>query len=377
MTVCYRLNDAINLDINYPKPFIIAHDNVYVKDEKQIVTKKYIVFSSFNEFKKVKDKYPHSYEILCEHKNINDDMKYGRLCFDIDIKEKYDNNNYVQFNFKEQIESVINKVIDVYYKDIDKNKFQFVWSTTKNKNKYSKHLIVKNLCFEKWIDMTKLFYKQFEKIWNEKYKYIKASDFVDNCIARKHTLMRMVGCSKIGKNKLKLDEPEKYNFNDTLIRMYNSKDLQKEQIINNSKLINNVCDDESSDYEELNGENIIKIKKNNKKLYETKCEYDNNIYKKAFELVNSFEKDVFIIRNINGQQIYLNRLKKAKCLLSEKIHENENAFISINLQNNEYNVYFNCRRNCSKKNSIIGYIKYDNYKNEYVFEQLTKMQIGI
>lgn len=338
----YKLNEVIN-SLKYSKnSFIIANE---ILNKSGNVIRYYTLFPSFNSFLKNRIKYEHCHEIIVD--NIQKDQdKFGRLVFDFDIKpdgKKFSSSMLKQLkNFKNQIENTIFEVIDRYCINIDTTNIEFIWSQTQHLQKFSRHLTVKNLYFNDWIILSKIFYNLFNIIWDEKYHWINSKDLIDIQIIRKHASLRMVGSSKIGGNVLVFDN-ENHKLVDSLIRIYNKK---KEQIITINNFINNVFI------------NVIEkpIFKFSNHVIEEPI-FDIIIYQKAFELYNSFDIDIFRMGSINGSFLTLLRNKPYRCLLSNKIHYHENSFCTISYHDNKYIVKFGCFRFCSKKKTVyVGYI---------------------
>ncbi len=353
-------------------PFIISYDHLR---QDGSVGKKYLLFPSFEYFLKNRDKYPHSHEIMVCHNNC--DKEYysgGRLVFDFDIKDR----SKVPENFTEQVESIIIETFQNHYCDVNKKIMKFVWSSSNSPNKFSKHLTVKNAYFYEWTEMMKIFYKLFMLEWEKHHSWISKVDICDFQIARKNGSLRMVGSSKIDNPNaiLSLDD-DKYTLEDSLIRIY--KDEIDEQTIT----LENLC----------TSENVVTEKKKKKIDYTSSkkmnisddLEFDKEIYDEAFKSLNKKCKNVFEIRNISCKMIALHRIKEHKCLLSGKVHETENAYITISKYSGYYRFYFGCYRNCNeeKKTKLIGKIeceqelKYDEEIYDQAFELFNKKYDGM
>lgn len=349
---CYTLDNALETEIESNNVFIIANERTKKNGE---IGRYYTVFASFDVFIKHRNKYPHCHEILVDHKN-NKLNPMGRLVFDFDIKPEKEMK--IPACFKTQIETCIEEVVERYFNNVDINKFVYVWSTSQNPNKFSRHLTVKNLCFDDWISLSKTFYQLFRIIWDEKYFWISSNKLLDFQIVRKHASLRMVGSSKIDGHPLLLDE-ETHTLIDSLIRVYRAKDLEKEQIVTksniNQSVFSNVLDKPEIDNAE---ENII-ITFNPKKL--EKPLYPLNIYDKAYEIYNQIDPGVFRTGKISGRAVSLMRIKPSKCLLSGRVHEHENAYLLIEKNDVEYSVYFVCFRYCHHiKKLFLAVITIDN-----------------
>ena len=91
---------------------------------------------------------------------------------------------------------------------------------------------------------------------------------------------------------------------------------------------------------------------------------DSEIYDSAFEMICVICPGVFKIGKINESHIDLLRLKKCKCIMSDNIHEKENAFLNIFKYGKYYEIRFGCYRYCNKefKTYYIGIISVVNKK---------------
>jgi hypothetical protein len=364
----YKLNDAINSAMDTKTVFILANERT--TKEKRI-SRYYTVFPSFKDFLIRRNKYKHCHEILADHVNNKPNLG-GRLVFDFDIKE-YE----IPDGFKHQIEDSIIEVIDLYFHDIDTNKFIFVWSTSANPTKFSKHLTVKNLYFDQWIEMSKIFYKLFCIVWDSSgHDWIPSSKLIDFQIVRNKASLRMVGSSKLGGYPLTFDD-ESHTLTDSLIRIYFRNQRLKEQLITKDNIndlvfteilfVSNTNDDESSEQEEH--VNYFSNKNENPV-------YDENIYQIAFKMYNDIIPNIFKPGKINGKMISLLRIKASRCILSSRIHEQENAFLVINKTDAFYSVKFGCNRFCHyKKVMFIGTI--DLHDNEIDYHDNFKDLKGV
>lgn len=83
---------------------------------------------------------------------------------------------------------------------------------------------------------------------------------------------------------------------------------------------------------------------------------------------------VFKKRSISGPVIYLDRKKKAKCLMSKAVHEKEHAclIISVDEETKEYHVLFKCFRECNKTRKAVKIATIDNitfcYEVDLIFD---------
>lgn len=350
----FSIADAINATIQSRTVFIIANERLKTNGE---IGRYFTVFPNFKTFLAKREKYKHCHEIFIDHVN-NKPNPAGRLVFDFDIKK--DEVDEIPDDFKDIIELTILDVIETYYDNVNTDIIEFVWSTSTNPKKFSKHLTVKNLYFDDWISMCKIFYQLFCIIWDQKYLWISSDKLIDFQIVRKNTSLRMVGSSKIDGYPLVFDDP-KHKLTDSLIRIYFRNQREKEQLITrkniNKNVFENVLIDDST--ESFEYEQFYHIDLNPKKAIAPF--YESDVYDKAFEIVNIVCPEMFRIGKINGQVMTLIRKKPGKCILSDRFHEHENAFVVISITDDSYFIRFGCFRFCSKyKTILIGTATRDN-----------------
>jgi len=361
-TKYFTMNDAINSAIKSKTAFIIANERTTASGQ---IGRYYTVFPTFKEFLKVRDTYKHCHEILIDHVNSRINQS-GRLVFDFDIKIANNSDTaqkdcvIVPKNFKKQIEDTILEVVEKYFNNIDIEILDFVWSTSQNPRKFSKHLTVKNMYFDDWIGMSKIFYQLFCIVWEEKYFWIKSFKLIDFQIVRKRGSLRMVGSKKIDGYPLVFDD-DKHILTDSLIRIYFKNQRINEQLVTKDNINNGVFDNvlgvvtnDDDDTEQFDF-STLKPTKIEKPVYK------QEIYEKAYEMYNTIRPGVFKMGKINGKIMTLIRIKATKCILSGKIHDKENAFLIINQNEDAYSIKFGCFRFCHKDKTIyIGSISIDN-----------------
>lgn len=348
----FKINDAINCEIDSNKVFIISNERITKKGK---VGRYFSVFPTFKFFLKRRTKFDHCHELLIDHINNTPDIS-GRLVFDFDVK--FENAPNIPQDFNKQIEDTILEVIERYFNNVNQEKLVFVWSTSKNPNKFSKHLTVKNLCFDNWINMSKIFYELFCLVWDENEPWIKSNKLIDSQIVKKNGSLRMVGSSKINGYLLEFDNP-KHKLTDSLIRIYSRTQKRREQIINMDNLNEGVLGNVIYQDQESTPKKIITeptpFPCSDEKYFNL------DVYIKSFEILwkitNSFK-----IGKIQGKLMTLVRTKPGKCIMSGKFHENENAYLMINKSLMEYTIRFSCFRYCHKnKYLFIASMTIDNY----------------
>lgn len=334
----YNINDAVNSKMQGTDIFILSNEKL-LKNGR--IGRYYEVFSSFKIFLKNRKKYPHCHEILLDHVNNEPDIS-GRLVFDFDISNEIS----IPSNFKKQIEKIFFNVIDKYFIEINKEIIEFIWSTSQNPAKFSKHLTVKNMYFEDWIIMSKIFYKFFCEKWDKKYDWISSDKLIDFQIVRKRGSLRMVGSKKINGYRLVFDNKDD-TLIDSLIRIYSKQEREHEQLVTMVNFKQNILEKITKPMIESNIINEINIGSIEREYDNTN--YDNVVYDRSYQLVNYVNPKIFKMGKISGKIMSLIRIKEYECLLSGRIHENENAYCIINQHDETYSVHFGCNRSCHKQ----------------------------
>ena len=186
MFTYYKLSDALTSSTNSHDNFIIASEKL--KSDGRI-GRFFTVFPDFESFITCRDKFPHCHELIVDHINNKPNIA-GRLVFDFDIEYKI--GMVIPTNLKKQIEDTILETIKRFYLNINIAILKFVWSTGVSQKlssvapkKLSKHLTVKNLYFENWVEMSKIFYQYFAQIWDSKYNWIASGELIDAQIIKK------------------------------------------------------------------------------------------------------------------------------------------------------------------------------------------------
>ena len=367
----FNIEDAINSPTESKISHIIANER---RKKNGGVGRYYTVFPSFKTFLKNREKYPNSHEIIIDHIKNKPNIA-GRLVFDLDIKMSQINGNKIPKDLKKQVETVVIRVSDKFFTDVDTQRFVFIWSTSQSKEKLSKHLTVKNLYFDDWVKLTKIYYHLFGKIWDKNYTWIKSGNLIDIQIARFRGSLRMVGSSKLDGTILELDNP-KHTFQDSLIRIYFRNRRIIEQSITTShlkkKYRNFFSDLEKNSSANLDTKNNIQHIPNKIDIFSCRekkfdfgpghishnRKYEFEIYGRAFELFRGLCPGIFRPGKIHVCQLRLIRMKSSKCLLSKDVHDSEGGYLEIfeipkELRiGYEYRFSFGCFREYHKKKKV-------------------------
>lgn len=364
-TEYYSLNAAIKHRTSSGMiPFVIAHEvREPYKDstgQEQLRTRVFYAFDSVSEFERVRGDYPNAHEVVWDR--YTGGKQQGRLIFDFDFSQPWAGvkPNFVPKDFQRRVEEVVVMTFNKFYSDVDVSKFVFIWLVSDTEEKWSKHLVVKNAFFSHdWKVQLSTFYNLFLSV-AQKSGYFSITPFealIDSQVARNYATMRMCGSSKIGGKVLTLESPSDASFEDTLIQLHSYRTIRSEQAITEAQLRKDVlsqifydqpeevmkdkfmkgacvnCHIDLSSYYETNGINITHD--DGVKAYEAFCREYCDHFKVA-------KQDAFSMGQITSQYIELKRLKSAPCMISDKVHDNENACLIMT----EFSVQFYCRRDC-------------------------------
>ena len=376
-----------------PFPFIVAHecrDEYYDRTTKEIRirTREWLAFDDVNHFLSKRNMFPHSHEVMINRYGENKYAKLqGRLVFDFDFEEdKYrygtKKGEFVHPGFEKTIEKLIIQVFKIYYIDINLDILKFIWLISDTEKKWSKHLIVKNTLFcEDWKVQIQTFYQlmlsEAKQVKNEHgnvlIDYLGPIDnLFDYQIARNNATMRMCGSSKIGGKTLKVDKEytkTEISFTDTLIQQFNPEDVDKEQEIRINQLRKDILEKIFQNPEKMLNDPYLAEACNLAELDLTKGnnEYESddlsremvNKYMKAFNIYwcaffEVQEQIAFRVKSVSGHLIILERIRPHKCLISEREHENENAFLTVSGNYGYFHCYRKCKTDEEKKSLLFA-----------------------
>ena len=345
-----------------PYAFVIAHEchEPYIdrEGENKVRTRDFIAFDDVESFLAVRVSFPHSHEVIYDRFTST---QQGRLMFDFDFDEPWHGlkPHFVPPDFQHQIEQLIVATFDTYYQDVDTSKFVFIWLISDVVEKWSKHLIVKHAFFaDDWRDQTQVFYQLMLGLAEDQDLFrLSTEKLIDAQVARTNATMRMCGSSKMSGKVLELESPLDANFYDTLVQLFRREDIKAEQHIHDDQLRKQLLDDmyykdrakTNEYYKEACLKADIDLTRQNFKFASKTL--DEETVKWAFECFEAFycawmdvpRQDVFHILNATGGIINLAREKPSPCMLSKRVHNAENAFLTVH---DKSKVYFHCRREC-------------------------------
>lgn len=289
-------------------------------------------FEFFNYAKNIK------FENNCFYEVIRGNLPQ-KPYFDIDISLKDDTDNINEENYLSKEEKInignkliiciVNAIKKIHHQILDEHILIF---NSHGETKRSYHIIVDYWCFPT--------YKQNKQFYNQVLEFVPKTwqKFCDASIYKSIQQFRTYLSHKWNTNRIKLIDPlckwkspNNYvvNCNDVISHDKENMFLFINSLINNtdycSFLPYIVCDEIESFSQELD-------------------DIDINLLKKV---INSMEDiSSFKIGKISNSVVSLFRIKPSFCESCNKIHDNENPFVFVNMNND---VYFNCRRGGSSK----------------------------
>lgn len=329
-------------------PFVVAQELdpktapifVDLDGVEHIQSRRFLTFKDIESYLENAASYPNLHELIIPHSRNNDFAKcIGRIVFDFDVPLEI----RVPNDFHSSIESLIKKVFNELYKNVDTDKFVFVWLICDNSKKLSEHLIVKNAVFEDWVEQLQLLYLQLIKYMKQDsifdWCFVEGQNMlIDTQLARNNASLRMPLNSKIGGNNL-IFVDSRFAFHDGLVCLYKQQDKNEQKIYWEYSL------------ETLSDYNRKRTPFKNENYSPIDDEINESLMEDAFTLfkIHNDPSHGFVKGEIVGRFIALIRIRPSKCMVSGKLHENENAFLFVAPTKQ---VYFYCRRKCSFNDSI-------------------------
>lgn len=305
--------DRISKELRFPYNF---DDNLIIC--RQINnTRQFSVFKSYTHFQKYQKDVPENercfYEVILGKKS-------RKPYFDIDI----DTEHFTSMT-KEKADSMIELLIE-NIKD-----FMYTYTpkvlvfTSHRTTKLSYHIVVEGVSFADNED---------SKHFADKVLTTQMKDFVDSRVYNTVQQLRIVGSTKQGKNNKKVLD---FNLSDNFFIPSDIKNNQfkRENYILQSSLVTFTqnCLQHKFDDKKKKRKNI------------SKGNADEEDVEEAMKLLNKKYRNFSVrqIRELNGN-ILVELLNEGSyyCNIHKRIHENENAYITI--QGQFRNIWFDCRR---------------------------------
>ncbi len=237
--------------------------------------------------------------------------------------------------------------------------------TSHGEHKKSYHVIINGYCHNNNLEAKSFYDKVISLLSENEQKYI------DHSVYGKSQNFRIVGSQKLNSNRPKILNTQ-WNYQGQLINYCYEEEVEDENhrliLELEASLITHVVDclplpsfvsQKVTIYNNHNSMNI-----------------DESIGRQGFMLLaeqaNMAINDPrfpYEYKSITGNLIILKRIRPSICGICQRVHTNENPFMSVN--SNNWKVYFHCRRSTTEKGLLIGTIVPENdYSVDEIFENL-------
>ena len=284
-----------------------------------------------------------------------------KFYFDIDIcadkLPEGENISVFSHSLLNSLISSICTVMEKYSITVSCEKDILIFSSNSNA-KHSYHVILNNY-YVNDNDANAFLAVQVREDMPEKYR-----NYVDDAVYSKKQQLRLFKSSKPGSGRTKEWVPQfMYGANVITFDTNGLQGIELFQYIFANSCITNVegCSfiTVTPKYELtkniFNNENNITL---------TSEDVDN-----IFQICPPILFQIYQVTQVTGTLLILRRIAKAHCTLCDRVHENENAYISVS-QN--YGVYFHCRRN-EKLSKHLGNIK-NTFQEKLRMEQFAHLE---
>lgn len=266
--------------------------------------------------------------------------------FDLDITSKVDGNIV-----KDNLITAIIEVLQENGVQLDLEKDVLIYTShgsTDNGWKQSYHILINNYCHAN-NEEAKAFYSLVIQRIKEEYR-----QYIDQSVYSPTQHFRIVGCQKIGSNRIK-ELSEKWTYQgQEIVHQYPEKPEDENHLI--------MMRLEESIVGYTGG---CKYLPPFMHVDTTVREYDESpditredaldALKMVASKANISTRDPrfpYRFKEINGPFVVLQRIKPSRCRLCNRVHENENPYLMI--VGEEKAVYFHCRRSRDNKKLFIG-----------------------
>ena len=346
-----------------PVPFLIQHECLKKYRDRETGewkdrTREFYAFDDIEAFIARRDRFPHAHEVIWDR--YVSDKQQGRLMFDFDFEEPWYGvkPHFVSPGFEKDIEGLILRTFEKYYMGIDVTRFVFVWLVSDVETKWSKHLIVKNAYFcDDWKVQSKIFYNLMLSfaVAEGLDKRLPLDKLFDAQIARSNGGMRMLGSSKLGKDRiLRLESPPGATLFDTLVQLHRREDIETEQNISISQVKRLLIDEEKREdqYHRAVCKTLDLQYESNEHAFDNDRVISADVKVTAYRIFEHHfcnqlkvaKQNCFKLGNLNKTLITLERIKAGPCLISGRVHDHSAAFLRVSTKGD---VYFHCFRDCN------------------------------
>lgn len=283
--------------------------------------------------------------------------KPQKIYFDIDIsKDMMDDfpKERISGVIDRFFNSLIGRIREMFFKrglpfDLTKNVMIFHSNTIESINeKQSYHIILDGYYVENSL-ANKEFIKELLEDFPDEFKR-----FLDPSMYSKIQQLRFFLSRKVNTERIKL-LMEEWNYGPNIIKWYlppirattlEEESWKKTVIIFTKSCVMNI---DGCEILKMNVPELKSTMFKSTKSLEDEFELSEEMVKAISERVDQTLFKIYSIHEVNGTLILLRRNMAAGCSLCNRVHENENAFLSVA---HTGDVYFYCRRNPEKKKKV-------------------------
>lgn len=229
--------------------------------------------------------------------------------FDIDISAKEDNIS------EDESLDLIKQIKDSILVDSRIRETDILVFTSHGSGKLSYHIVINNWCLPD-VNTNKIYCHRILDRISDGYPLKK---YIDHLVYKSIQQFRTYGSTKRGKDRWKIEYPPAKSSSrfDYVSRLYSS-------LVTNT----NSC-------------RILEYKPIEKKIWDDTGELTDAEISIICKL-DFISDDTFLVQEPKGRLIPLKRLKPSFCIVCQRIHENENPYLTLSPDSTK--IYFHCRR---------------------------------
>lgn len=298
----------------YKDPFLVQYEIPEPIDDR---TRMYIVFNGVEEYMRYMHRYNTCHEVFISSNGWNreDDVE-GHPVFDIDAPLDTLSDGWER-SLEKDIEEVLCIICPMKtpeIKEVLSDSSNFVWMVSSNKEKISKHLLIRGITFSQWRRMSTVMYRLLKK----------NHPFIDDGIVRCAGSLRMVFNSKVGGAPLYF-ESDSHIFIDSLVLIHNININTIGVLLMTSDMDNSILQEKDMVYRKVELDDID----------------DESIT--AFKYLDEQYNTGLVIGPEENGYISLPRERPGRCPISGRIHDKVGGY----LFSKNKKTYFGCHRKCT------------------------------
>jgi hypothetical protein len=304
----------------YEDPFLVQYEIPVPKDDR---TRMYIVFNGISEY--LNSRYRTCHEVFISGDGWSSDNDIiAHPAFDIDAEL-----GSLPNHWQDILEDDIIDTLSYLYpkrekeiRDILSDRNNFVWLSSANTTKISRHLVISGITFSQWRWSSIILFRELKK----KHSYI------DDLIARPAGSLRLPLNSKVGGEPLKFQKSI-HNFEDGLILIHEE----------NSHTVGVLLMPGDIDTRFLSMKDIVDKPSRNSVRERDDEDIDEDVCVQCFHILDKQYSTGLVLGEENNGFLSLTRERPGICPISGRIHDSLGAYIFTR----DNKVFFGCHRKCT------------------------------